>query len=61
MQMNDLYRLLYLSLARIYEGENPQRAAEYREKAAQRDSRESNDEFSKAMLAALAGKLGKLL
>jgi hypothetical protein len=61
MRMNALYRLLYLSLARIYEVEDPQKATDYREKAAQRDSRDYNDEFSKSMLRALAGELGKLL
>jgi tetratricopeptide (TPR) repeat protein len=60
MQINGLYRQLYQSLARIHETKNPQLAAEYRQKAAARDSRKNNDEFSEAMLKALENELGKL-
>ncbi|GAC1350439.1 MAG: hypothetical protein NVSMB27_32980 [Ktedonobacteraceae bacterium] len=60
MEMNGLYRELWLALARIYETTNPQKATEYREKATRRDSRTNNDEFSEYMRRALDGDLGKL-
>jgi tetratricopeptide (TPR) repeat protein len=61
LELNALYRLLYLSLARVYEAEDPQEAAKYYEEAAKRDSRKYNDEFSNSMLQALVGELGNLL
>jgi hypothetical protein len=61
IEANNLYRLLYTAYARIYETTDPGRAAEYRAKVTSRDSRQNNDEFSKAMLQALhGGLLGKL-
>jgi tetratricopeptide (TPR) repeat protein len=61
MEANNLYRLLYTAYARIYDTTDPAKAAEYRAKVVDRDSRQTNDEFSKAMLRALhGGLLGKL-
>jgi tetratricopeptide (TPR) repeat protein len=61
MRVQGLYRLLYVALARAYQTTNPKKAEEYRSKAAQRDSREVNDDFSQTMLQMLKGDLGKLL
>jgi tetratricopeptide (TPR) repeat protein len=58
MQINGLYRELSLALARIYETTKPQKAAHYRDKATQRDSRAHNDQFSKRMRRALEEDLG---
>jgi tetratricopeptide (TPR) repeat protein len=61
MEANGLYRLLYTAYARIYDTNDPVKAEEYRAKVGKRDSRQTNDEFSNAMLQALAGGLlGKL-
>jgi hypothetical protein len=61
IEANNLYRLLYTAYARIYETTDPDKAAEYRAKVTSRDSRQNNEEFSKAMLQALhGGLLGKL-
>jgi tetratricopeptide (TPR) repeat protein len=61
LELNELYRLLYLSLARIYEVENSQKAADYYKKAVERDSRENNKKFSNSMLQAFVSKLGDFL
>jgi hypothetical protein len=61
LRVQGLYRLLYVALARVYQTSNPKKAAEYRAKAAQRDSREVNDDFSQTMLRMLQGDLGKKL
>ena len=60
VRMRGLYRELCMGLARIYQTSRPDLARQYTEKAAQRDSRQQNDEFSAAMLRALRGELGKL-
>jgi hypothetical protein len=60
MKVSGLYAELYLALSRIYETTDPLRAASYRAKATQRDSRASNDEFSEYMRRALDGDLGKI-
>jgi tetratricopeptide (TPR) repeat protein len=60
LKANELYRELYLGLARIYQAADPKKAAHYREKATQRDSRANNDAFSEQMRKALKGDLGKL-
>lgn len=61
IRVNNLYRLIYVGLARIYKSTNPQLAAEYLEQAAKRDSREQNDEFSQLMLQSLnSGHLREL-
>jgi hypothetical protein len=59
LRVQGLYRLLYVALAKAYQTSNPKKAAEYRSKAAQRDSREMNDDFSQTMLRIL--NEGKLL
>ena len=61
MRVQGLYRQLYVALARAYQTTNPKKAEEYRSKAAQRDSRQVNDDFSQTMLQMLKGDLGKLL
>ncbi|MGH9674088.1 MAG: hypothetical protein ACRD44_12980, partial [Bryobacteraceae bacterium] len=61
LRVQGLYRLLYVALARTYQATNPKKAEEYRSKAAQRDSREVNDDFSQTMLRMLHGDLGKML
>lgn len=61
MRVQGLYRQLYVALARAYQTTNPKMAEEYRSKAAQRDSREVNNDFSQTMLQMLKGDLGKLL
>ncbi len=60
MQTRVLYRELCMGLARIYQTSNPDLARHYTERAAQRDSRQQNDEFSAAMIRALRDELGKL-
>jgi tetratricopeptide (TPR) repeat protein len=60
LRVQGLYRLLYVALARTHEATNPRKAAEYRAKAGQRDSREVNDDFSQTMLRMLQGDLGKM-
>jgi hypothetical protein len=60
MKIHGLYRQLSLALARIYETTEPQKAAHYRDKATQRDSRAQNDEFSERMLRALKEDLGDI-
>ena len=60
MQTRVLYRELCMGLARMYQTRRPDLARRYSERAAQRDSRQQNDEFSTAMLRALRGELGKL-
>ena len=60
MKVSGLYAELYLALSRIYETTDPLRAASYRAKATQRDSRASNDEFSEYMRRVLDGDLGKI-
>jgi hypothetical protein len=59
MQINGLYRVLSMGLARIYRTSNPTKAQYYTQKAAQRDSRAENDAFSAAMREALRGPLGE--
>lgn len=61
LRVEGLYRLLYVALARTYQATNPKKAEEYRSKAAQRDSRKVNDDFSQTMLRMLDGDLGKLV
>lgn len=53
MKINGFYRVLYAELSRVYKDSDPTRAALYRGKAAQRDSREHNDAFSRTMLDSL--------
>jgi hypothetical protein len=60
LKVNELYRELYLGLARIYQAADPKKAGHYREKASQRDIRANNDAFSEQMRKALKGDLGKL-
>jgi tetratricopeptide (TPR) repeat protein len=60
IRIDGLYRLLSIGLSRVYATSDPQKAAHYRAKAAQRDSREQNDAFSKKMLGALDGLLKEL-
>jgi tetratricopeptide (TPR) repeat protein len=60
MRMQGLYRQLYTALARIHQATNPSKAAEYRAKTAQRDSREYNDDFTQSMLQMLHKDLAKL-
>ena len=60
IRVNGLYRELCMGLARIYAATKPEKASHYREKAAKRDSRAENDEFSASMMRALQGELGKL-
>lgn len=60
IQIRGLYRELCMGLARIYQTSRPDLARQYTERAAQRDSRQQNDEFSAAMMRALRGELGKL-
>jgi len=60
MEASNCYRLLYTAYARIYDTTDPAKAREYRSKAEKRDSRQTNDDFSRAMLQALeSGLLGK--
>lgn len=53
MRVSGLYRQLYLQLARIYDTKDPVMAADYRDKATQRDSRAYNDIFSDVARRAL--------
>lgn len=54
MKANGLYRVLYVELSRVYQASgNAKKAAHYRALATQRDSRETNDEFSQEALKAL--------
>ena len=59
--MRGLYRRLYLALAQIYRELDADKAAAYLAQARQLDSKELNEDFSKRMLEALSGDLGKLL
>lgn len=61
MLVRDLYRRIYLALGQIYKDSDPEKAAGYLAKAKDRDSQATNDEFSRRMLNALAGDLGKLI
>jgi tetratricopeptide (TPR) repeat protein len=56
-----LYRRIYLALGQIYKDTDPNKAAECLAKAKDRDSQATNEEFSRRMLDALAGDLGKLI
>lgn len=60
LKINGLYRILSVGLSRIYEKTNPQKAAIYRTKAAQRDSSATNNAFSKQMLGSVDDLLKKL-
>ena len=59
--VRDLYRRIYLALGQIYKETDPDKAAEYLAKAKNRDSQATNEEFSRRMLDALGGDLGKLI
>ena len=59
--MRGLYRRLYLALAQIYRELDADKAAAYLEQARKLDSKELNEDFSKRMLEALSGDLGKLM
>jgi hypothetical protein len=54
MKIDGLYRVLSVELSRIYEVSDPVKASHYRAKAAQRDSRATNDAFSQKMLSSLS-------
>jgi hypothetical protein len=60
MKVSSLYRELSVALTRIYQTTDPPRAAIYRDKAIQLNSRASNDQFSQYMRQALEGDLGKI-
>jgi tetratricopeptide (TPR) repeat protein len=53
MKINGLYRSLSVGLSKIYSEINPQKAGDYRAKAARRDSKATNDAFSQKMLDSL--------
>lgn len=60
MQISNLYRLLSVGLSKIYREKDSDKAADYRNKAVQRDSRAINDAFSQKMLDSLDDLLKNL-
>ena len=60
MRVNGMYRQLAILLSRIYKETDPLKAAHYRGKAARRDSRETNNEFSRQMLNSLEDLINKI-